>query len=167
MRGFLVAFDRLVGAGGGLCVGLLLLLPVLITVDVGMRSLRLGALPWVIDASEYILYVSTLAGAPWALQQGAHVSIDALMSVLPNRVSRVIRRGVHLMGAAVCLLLAWWGGVGTAEAISARTMIYKAITLPEWPFRALFTLCMAMLAIELARRLAYESAEVLGRVEGA
>jgi C4-dicarboxylate transporter DctQ subunit len=167
MRRFLLAFDRVVGAGGGLCVGLLLLLPVLITADVGMRSLRMGALPWVIDASEYILYVATLAGAPWALQQGAHVSIDALTSVLPERVSRAIDRGVHLTGAAVCLLLAWWGGVGTAEAISARTMIYKAITLPEWPFRAVFTLCMTLLAIELARRITNGSAEGLGRLEGA
>jgi hypothetical protein len=34
-------------------------------------------------------------------------------------------------------------------------MQYKALTVPEWPFRAVFTLCMVLLALEFLRRVLF------------
>jgi TRAP-type C4-dicarboxylate transport system permease small subunit len=152
---FLAVHDRLVAAGGAVCVSLLLVMPLLITADVGLRALRWGALPWVIDVSEYILFLGTFLGAPWVLQLGGHVYVDVFVSSLSPGLGRRLGQAVDALGAAVCVLLGWFGWVAVAEAWNARTMQYKALTVPEWPFRAVFTLCMVLLALEFLRRVLF------------
>ena len=65
----------------GVSLGLIALT---VTLDVGLRNLGWGNLPWLIEVAEYTLFVSTFLAAPWVLSLGAHVRVDVLVSALPR-----------------------------------------------------------------------------------
>ena len=74
-----------IGIVCGLLVGFITLS---ITVDIVMRNLNWGSLPWALEANEYALYVIAILGAPWALRRGVHVRVDAAV-----KASRPSRKG--------------------------------------------------------------------------
>ncbi|MGI9464428.1 MAG: TRAP transporter small permease subunit, partial [Aestuariivirgaceae bacterium] len=51
-------------------------LALLITTDVVIRNLGIGNFPWLLEVSEYVLFISTFLAAPWVLRENAHVSVD-------------------------------------------------------------------------------------------
>lgn len=125
----------------------------LITLDVLLRAVNLGGLPWATDMSEYLLFMATFLGAPWVLRHGAHVRVDLFLAALPARIGRWLEQGVNLAGIVICGILAWFGAVATFESWQLGTMLYKLVVTAEWPFRAIFTVSMLLLIVEFLLRM--------------
>lgn len=124
---------------------------VLICADVALRNLRMGNLPWSVEASEYGLYAATLLGAPWVLHLRAHVAMDLVAGLVRPALRRALDVTACALGAAICGLLAW-KGLGVVLTSQARgAMIWKTLVFPEWWFLALVPLAMAMLALGFLR----------------
>ena len=71
---------RLVAASIGLFA-------VLIPLNLFLLKFQVGNIWWLYEAMEYTLYIGVFIGAPWVLQQGAHVRVDVLTTALPKEVS--------------------------------------------------------------------------------
>jgi TRAP-type C4-dicarboxylate transport system permease small subunit len=126
---------------------------VLICLDVGLRNLRLGSLPWSVEASEYGLYAMTLLGAPWVLALRAHVAMDLFANFLPALPRRVLDTLTLSLGGAICAVLAWKGLNVTLTSHGRGAMVYKTLVFPEWWVLALFPFAMTMLALGFLRLL--------------
>lgn len=149
----LAVFDRLM-AGLGLVSALgLLAVPILVTVDVITRHANLGNIVWVADACEYLLFASTMIGAPWLLHLGRHVRIDILPGILPGQASKALEAAIHLIMLVVCLSLIFYGTEALSEALKYRSMLYKALPMPVWPFIAIYIAAFSMMSLELIVRL--------------
>ncbi|MEC9433745.1 MAG: TRAP transporter small permease [Pseudomonadota bacterium] len=156
----LAAHDRLIRACGALAALGFLAAPVLVSADVISRHAAGANIAWLPDVCEYLLFAATMLGAPWLLRLGRHVRIDILPGLLPGRAARGLEQGINLFLLAVSGALVWQGVSALDLALRYGSMLYKSLTVPVWPFVALFILSFSVIALELAVRL------VTGRVGG-
>lgn len=148
-----VAYDRLIDLCA-VCTALtVLFLTFGITLDVAARTLGLGTIDWMLEASEYSLLALTFLGAPWALREGAHVRVDIVLSTLPAALVRVLEVLVDVLGTATSLVLLVWSCAATLASARSNSMVYKLLVFPEWWLYALIAFSGLLLSIEFARRL--------------
>ncbi len=107
---------------------------------------------WPEELARYaFVWVSMLGGA-LALARGAHFSIDLLTTRFSPGVRRAAARGIHLLSATFCLVVAWQGAVLTwkvREQLSTAMEISMA--LPYAAIPAGFILMAATLARQAVR----------------
>ena len=140
--------------GCGLLAGVAFaVIAVLVTLNVVLRNLGVTNFPWLLEVSEYVLYIGTFLAAPWVLRLGAHVRVDLLLGMLPRTGARVAGAVADGCGLLFCVLLARHGWNVTADAFSRGDMMFKELVIPEWPLLAVIPFSAALLVIEFARRL--------------
>ena len=132
MRAGRPLFDRLIDALALAAAALLVLIAVLIVLDVGARTLRLFSIPWVLEATEYMLYALTFFGAPWLLRDQGHIAIEILVERLPAALRRKIQRVSHGVGALICALLFVYGCRVLWRSFESGVMVQKSFAFPEW-----------------------------------
>lgn len=121
-----------------------------ITLDVVGRNVGLGAVPWILEVSEYVLPVATFLVAPWLLYRNEHVRLDVLLAGRPwlNHVSNTI-------GLAVSAVLVVYGVRTILNSAQQGAMVFKSVVFPEWWLYTPVPLCFALLCIEFVRRFAH------------
>jgi TRAP-type C4-dicarboxylate transport system permease small subunit len=125
----------------------------LVTLDVVLRNVGAGGLPWVNEVSEYSLPIATLLVAPWLLHRNEHVRLDVLLASLPRKVSRALERAADVFGMAICAIFVWYSVRLIVDSARLGSMVVKTLTVPEWWQYALVPVCFGLLAVEFARRL--------------
>ncbi|HSD52843.1 MAG TPA: TRAP transporter small permease [Burkholderiales bacterium] len=125
----------------------------LVTGDVVARNLGLGTLPWILEASEYVLPLATFLVAPWLLARNEHVRLDVLLTASPTRLARALGRAGDLLGLAVCTVFVVYGARAIASSAQQGSLVIKSIVFPEWWLYAPVPVCFALLAVEFVRRI--------------
>ncbi len=128
------------------------LIAVLIPLNLLLIKMQWGSMWWLYEGVEYTLYVGVFIGAPWVLQQGAHVRVDVLTSALPKRIAAHVERFLDIAGAGLCLLLCWYGIRAAMSEFEDGTMPDKALSIANWYMLAVFALSFFLLAIEFLLR---------------
>jgi TRAP-type C4-dicarboxylate transport system permease small subunit len=146
------AFDLLLAALGALAGLAIAAIALLVSLDVLMRNVGLGTLPWLLELVEYALYGATFLAAPWVLSLGAHVRVDIVVTSLPRRAAAALEVLVDLAGAAVALVLMRYGLEATLEARRIGALIIKTLIVPEWWLLAVIPFASLLLAVEFVRR---------------
>src|SRR5262245_25835917 len=95
-RGYHLVFSAL-GLVSALLIGAV---AVGMSLDVIQRNLGLGTVPWMLEACEYAIFVSTFLGAPWVLHLGAHVRVDVFVQNLPKPVTFLFELFADVVGMA-------------------------------------------------------------------
>ena len=125
----------------------------LIPLNLFLIKVQWGNIWWLYEAVEYALYVGVFIGAPWVLQQGAHVRVDVLMSVIPKRLAARLERFLDAAGASLCLLLCFYGVRAALSEFADGTLPDKDLRIASWYMMAVFATSFLMLAIEFLLRL--------------
>ncbi|MCB1971845.1 MAG: TRAP transporter small permease [Geminicoccaceae bacterium] len=86
-------------------------LAVLLSCAVFWRYALNNAIPWSEEAAKYLMVWLTFVGAPVALRDGAHVSIDVLPAALSGRARQVALFLINVVIILVCVMLIWQGGL--------------------------------------------------------
>jgi TRAP-type C4-dicarboxylate transport system permease small subunit len=153
VRRGLLAFHEALLEGAATLVALLYgLVALLMTVDIGLRACRLGSLPWLLEATEYVLYGGTFLAAPWVLRKGAHVRVDLLLMSVPRSVAVAMEIVADAIGFAVSAILLWFGAAAALDAWRENAMQFKTWAMPEWILLALIPLGALLLMVEFALR---------------
>ena len=148
-------YDRLVqllGHAAGFVLGVM---AVLICLDIGVRYFGLGALPWVIELSEYLMYGGAFLGAPWVLRENGHVALDIVTSKLPARSSRRIEVIACLFGLLACAAMAVYGGSAVYGAWHDHMVTVKTWRYHEWVLLLPIPMSGVLMAIEFVRRILF------------
>jgi len=149
-----LAYDRLLAACG-LAAGIAIaIMAVLITLNVALRNLGLANFPWLLEVSEYVLYIGTFMAAPWVLRLGAHVRVDLVVGSVPRPVARLLNLAADLAGAFLSAVLGWYGARIAWEAFTRGDLLFKEIVIPEWPLLVVIPVSGLLLTIEFIRRIA-------------
>ncbi len=146
-------FNRLLQysiAGVAVSIGLFALL---IPLNLFLIKMQLGSLWWLNEAVEYALYVGVFMGAPWVLQQGAHVRVDVLVSVLPDKSAEKVETALNLVGASICAILCFYGMRATLWEFADGTLPDKNLRIANWYMLVIFSLSFCLLTIEFLFRL--------------
>lgn len=139
----------------GLCVVFawtLAAITLLTGVDVALRYVGMGSLPWLTELFEYALYAGTFLAAPWALRQGAHIRIDILLISLNGRVAVAVEMVADALGLVLSFILAFYGVRAVVEAHENNMVQYKTWSTPESLLLSAVAICGLLLAIEFFLR---------------
>jgi len=128
------------------------LVALFMTLDIALRAARLGALPWLLEATEYVLYGGTFLAAPWVLRKGAHVRVDLLVAGLPRRGAIGVEVAADALGFFVSAVFLWFGTTAALEAWRDNSMQFKTWAVPEWILLAPIPIAACLLMIEFALR---------------
>ena len=148
----LALFEKLLGFFATLFALAIGSIIVLICLDVAMRNLSLGSLPWLIELSEYLLYAGTFLAAPWVLRQGNHVRVDMLFVALPKRLAVRLEQLVDLLGLGISLVLLYYGSAVVSDAWRTNMIAYKTWYVPEWLLFLAIPIAALLLAVEFVLR---------------
>lgn len=124
-----------------------------IALDLAMRRLGLGNMPWLYEVIEYVLYAGVFLAAPWVLREGAHVRVDLLVTALPEKAALLLEKFLNIAGAAVSLILCYYGWRAGVEAFIGNSRQFKTLVVHDSWLMAIFTVSLLLLAIEFLLRL--------------
>ena len=124
------------------------------SLDILLRAARLGSISWVLEASEYAMFLITFVGGPWVLHLGAHVRVDVVLTSLPTRTRTLLEAVGDAIGLVVALVILYYSGTVAAAARAQGARIIKEFIFPEWWVFALVAGAFGLVAIEFAVRLA-------------
>lgn len=131
----------------------ILAMALMIGADVALRNLRLGGLPWSNEVSEYILYLVTLATAPWLLRQGQHIRVDILLRAVPPRLAYAMEWIADLAGFGCALYFVLYGGRAAYASWASGAISLKTLVLPEWWMLSALPAAFLLVAVEFVFRM--------------
>ena len=146
-------FNRLLVFLIGLVALSIGLVAVLIPLNLLLVKMQLGGIWWLYESVEYSLYVGIFIGAPWVLQQGAHVRVDVIITSLPQPIAERLEQIVDAAGIVVCLTLAYYGWRATVSEFQDGTMPDKDLRIANWMMMSVFAFSFLLLAIEFVFRI--------------
>ncbi len=149
---FETAFNRLTHFLISLVAISIGLVALLIPLNLFLIKTRLGAMWWLYEGVEYALYAGVFLGAPWVLQQGAHVRVDIFTTALPNNLAAKVEQALDLAGSILCLILFVYGLRGAMLEFEDGTLPDKSLRIDNWIILTVFALSFFMLAIEFFLR---------------
>jgi TRAP-type C4-dicarboxylate transport system permease small subunit len=158
-----IKFNLFLAALVAISIGLI---AILIPFNLLLVKAGWGSIWWLNEGIEYTLYVGVFIGAPWVLQQGAHVRVDVLTSALPAHLSARMEKFLDAAGIAICLLLCFYGLRAAIIEFQDGTLPDKDLRIANWYMMSVFTLCFALLAIEFFLRF-HRAKEILSKEDQA
>jgi TRAP-type C4-dicarboxylate transport system permease small subunit len=124
-----------------------------ITLDVVARNLGMSTVPWILEASEYMLPLATFLVAPWLLRRNEHVRLDVVLQLARGRLGAALEIASNVVGMLVCAVLVVYGVRTILNSAQQGAMILKSLVFPEWWLYAPVPVCFLLLAFEFGRRL--------------
>ena len=128
--------------------GVLASIFIVIIYDVTLRELGFRPPPWTIGVCEYALLYSTVLGAPWLLRERGHVVVTMVLSNLRGVVKTVVGRSICVLGAGVCLVVAWFA---LKVMTTVQGLEIRGFEMPRWVVFAALPPGFLLLAIEFMR----------------
>lgn len=147
-------YERLLDACGVVAAFCIAFIAVGVSLDVVMRNAGIGGIPWMLEVSEYALFVGTFVGAPWVLRLGAHVRVDVLIDVLAPRPRLLADIFADAIGLAVSAVLLFYAARVAAAAYSHGARVIKDLIFAEWYLFALIAFSALLLCTEFVQRIA-------------
>ncbi len=161
---FEAGFNRLLVGLAALVAISIGLIAILIPLNLLLIKMQWGSIWWLFEGVEYMLYVGAFIGAPWVLQQGAHVRVDVLILALPKAAAARLEQFLDLLGTALCLFLCFYGIRAMISEFEDGSLPDKDLRIANWYMMAVFAFAFFLLAVEFllrfrrARRIVAEAA---------
>lgn len=104
----------------------------MIVIDVSMRTLGVNPPLFTSSIVEYALLYVAMFSAPWLVREKGHVAIEAVLSISPPIVRRVLGFIVYLTCTAASALFAWFSWQLFMEAAESGQLDVRGVDLPYW-----------------------------------
>jgi TRAP-type C4-dicarboxylate transport system permease small subunit len=150
---FELYFNRLVAFLIGLVAVSIGLFAILIPANLFLIKMQWGSLWWLNELAEYVLYFGVFIGAPWVLQQGAHVRVDVINALISRESAIRLERFIDIIGFALCMGLCIYGLRAVMMEWVDGTMPDKTVSIANWIILVFFAFSFFMLALEFLFRL--------------
>lgn len=133
---------------------LLCALTLLVCLDVISRTLRLFAMPWTLDVTEYMLYAITFLAAPWVLREQGHIAIEIVVERFPAGPRKLVQRIADGVGAMVCGILFVFACRVLWRSWTQNNLVHETFVFPEWYLFVLAPPVFLILTIQFVLRAA-------------
>jgi C4-dicarboxylate transporter DctQ subunit len=144
--------DRLEDALATIAAAMIAFTVIFVPMDVASRYFFAAPITWVYEITEYILLMVPCLAMAWLARHNGHVVIDVLTSRLSGPPRTWLDAATHLLVAATCGFVAWWGAVVTLTSFKAGAVIENVLQTPQWLIYGCIPLGFALAAIEFARK---------------
>jgi TRAP-type C4-dicarboxylate transport system permease small subunit len=155
MKKFVSLYEKALYLGMVLAGFTISFMAITISADVLLRNLTLLSLPWVVEVSEYILFIATFLAAPWVLHLEGHVRVDLVVRCLQPKPKMIVQAIADFISLTVCLFLLYYGAKSAWEAWVLKTIIFKQLVIPEWWLLSFIPVTGLFLTAELLCRFSH------------
>lgn len=125
----------------------------MIVIDVSIRTIGFTPPSFTLAVVEYALLYFAMFSAPYLVRTRGHVVIEALVSVLPQMVRKVLAHIVYLVCMCVSLLFAYYSFQLEFEALASGNVDVRGIDMPFWILFLPMGPCFILVALEFLRYL--------------
>lgn len=146
-------FDRLLWMLAALSAGILGMIAIVISINVGLRNFGFPTIYGALDAIQYALMIATFLGAPWVLARDGHVKVDLLTASLPPRTEAAMARVTCMIGAITAGVLGWYGLQAALASAARGSMIRTTFVIPEWWMLAFVPASLALCVVVFLRKM--------------
>ncbi len=102
---------------------------------------------------EYALLWFAMCSAPYLVRYRGHVTIEALVSVLPPVIRTKLAKIVYLTCFSVAMLFAYYSGELFLEAFISQEQDLRGIDIPYWILFTPMPICFFLVGLEFVRYL--------------
>ena len=120
--------------------------------DVVMRYFLSKPMMWVTEVTEYCLLWITFLGTAWVLRREGHVVMDLAIGQLKPEARATVSIITSVIGAAVCLLLTWYGVKVTLDVFHRNLLLSTILTPPAFILFAIIPVGSLLLSIQFIIR---------------
>ncbi len=125
----------------------------MIVIDVSIRTMGFTPPGFTLAVVEYSLLWFAMCSAPYLVRNRGHVTIEALVSILPPVVRWVLAKMVYLVCCGVALLFAYFSTILLIDAWISQVPDIRGIDMPYWTMFLPMPLSFLLIAIEFVRYL--------------
>lgn len=125
----------------------------MIVIDVSIRTMGFTPPSFTLAVVEYSLLYFAMSAAPYLVRHRGHVTIEALVTVLPAPLRRALAKLVYAVCMAVALLFAYYSGELFVEAFVSQELDLRGIDMPYWTLFLPMPFCFVLVALEFLRYL--------------
>lgn len=121
--------------------------------EVVMRYFFLKPTNWILEINEFILYIAPFVASAWILKHDDHVKMDLLIGSLPQAHRAILNGITSILGAIICLILAWFGGRVTLDSFQTGYLTATGYIRIVRGYIMLFgVLGFVLIAVQFVRR---------------
>ncbi len=143
-----------------------LLAAILISIIFDVTIRNLGGQPpaWTLPMVEYGLLYLTMLAAPWLVRTRGHIVVEALTSVMPRPVRRVMEYITYTGCIVICVLFAWYAADLFIESYQRGETDIRSIEIPRVFLFAPMVVSFVLMAIEFIRYLVGPDSLYTGKI---
>lgn len=145
-------FDRVLDIAGLLASLILVAMMLATVVKVFMRAVYNHGILGIDQVSGIMMVYMTFLGAAWVLRRDGHVTVDILTGALPAGPRMAVNVIGSLIGAAACLVIAYFSSQAVATSLARGVMVAAELEIPRAINLAVIPLGAFLLGIEFIRR---------------
>ena len=145
-------FDRTIGLLSLFAGILILFIMVSVTAEVATRYFLGSMMGWVIEVSEYSLLFITFLATAWVLKKERHVKMELVLRRLNPRTQSLLNIITSIIGAIICLIVAWYGVKVTWGSYQIGYIMAKPLRVPQFLILFIIPVGSFLLFIQFLRR---------------
>jgi len=152
LRKIAAIFDRMIDGAALLSIIIIAAMTVMITVEVITRYFFNIPIPGSVEIGGFALVYITFLGAAWLLRSEGHVRMDFLASRVGPKTQLVLNIITSVIGAMVCIVIAWYSAKFTWDAFQKGYFMPTEIKTPVAITTLAIPICSFLLFIQFIRR---------------
>ena len=145
-------FDRVIDFLVFLACLLLMFAVVMVGLDVALRYFFGRPIIWAVEITEYSLLYIAFLGAAWLLKKEGHVRVDVVLNLLNPRNQTLVNIITSILGAMVCLVIAWYGAEITWDHFVRGVPSIQLLHTPRFLILMIIPIGSFLLFIQFLRR---------------
>lgn len=145
-------FDRLVNVFVFVASALVVFTVLSVLSDVVLRYFFNRPQSWVLESTEWSLFLITFLVAAWLLKKEGHVNIDVVIVHLSPRTQSLFGMITSLFGAAICFVILWYGVQTIIDHLQRSVLASTLVPVPKAVFLAMIPMSMFLLLIQFLKR---------------
>ena len=145
-------FDRILDIFGGLAGLIIVFTMFAVLFEVFMRYFLNRPTFWVLEVVEWCMVWMTFFSAPYVLKENRHVSMDIVSSRLQPGAKIILSIVTSIIGALICIVLAFYGSRVVLDHISRGVVEAKMLRAPKGPLMAIIPFGFFLLSIQFLRQ---------------
>ncbi len=102
---------------------------ILVLIQVVLRYAFNLSISWIEEAVRYIIVWMSFTGASIGLRNKAHITVDLLLTVLPEKPARIVAIIGALSGSVFSIVLIWYG-LALVQHVLAMGQLSSAMLVP-------------------------------------
>lgn len=119
---------------------------IMICIGVVFRYFLKITVSWIIEWSEYLIFIDAMLATPWVLKIDKHVRIDIISNLLSNKNKKRLNQAVSVLGILSLGMFFYFSLLVAIDDIISGVKMVRIVPIPRW-IVIIFLPIMALMCI--------------------